>query len=183
MEYVVLCIDPVTSRVFFVNKDGKKSTRAPTGVLVRIPTDMARLSNLSYHEKASTVEVVAVPVNQTIPTPVINALPSGPIEYFSSAIGFHYQPNMPKGPTVAMLLNIHTGKYKSFQLVMGGSAMTATVPFGKLLGLEKRSAGGPESEFSVSINPADIQFPVNRAVSDFTPITEMFRGSLALAWT
>ena len=123
----------MTSRVFFVNKDGKKSTRAPTGVKVRMPTDMARLSNLSYHEKASTVEVVAVPVNQTIPTPVINALPSGPIEYFSSAIGFHYQPNMPKGPTVAMLLNIHTGKYKSFQLVMGGSAMTATVPFGKLL--------------------------------------------------
>ena len=76
-----------------------------------------------------------------------------------------------------------TGKYKSFQLVMGGSAMTATVPFGKLLGLEKRSAGGPASEFSVSINPADIQFPVNRAVSDFTPITEMFIGSLALAWT
>ena len=177
--YVVLCLDPVTSRVFFVNKDGMKATRAPAGATVRVPTDMAKLTNLAYHEKAVTVEVGPIPVTYTIPMPLINSFPTGPIEFFASAIGFHYQPNMPKQPAAAMLLNIQTGKFKSFQLVLGGPTKTATVPFSKLLGLEKRNAGGPESVFSASIIPADIEFPVNRSVTNFSPITELFKGSLA----
>ena len=177
--YVVLCLDPVTSRVYFINEEGKKSTRAPAGGKVRVPTDMARLVTMLYHERSVTVEVGAIPVSYTIPTPLIISLPPGPIESFASAIGFHYQPNMPKEPTAAMLLNIRSGKFMNFQLVLGGPAQTATVPFSKLLGLEKRSAGGPDSAFSVTINPTDIEFPVNRSVSTFGPITELFKGSLA----
>lgn len=177
--YVVLCLDPVSNRVYFINKDGMKATRAPTGAKVRVPTDMAKLTHLFYHEKAVTVEVGPIPVTYTIPTPLINSLPPGPIELFASAIGFHYQPNMPKEPAAAMLLNIQSGKFKSFQLVLGGPAKTATVPFSKLMGLEKRSAGSPASVFSASIIPTDIQFPVNRSVTNFAPITELFKGSLA----
>ena len=178
MEYVVIFMDQVTNKIFFVNGDGMKSTRAPAGVKVRVPTYMAKLLTPGYHEKASTVEVVALPVTYTIPMPLINSLPSGPVESFASTIGFHYQPSMPKDPTVAMLLNLQAGKFKSFQLVLGGPAKVATVPFSKLLGLEKRTAGSPDAAFTVTINPQDIQFPVSRSVTTFTPINELFKGSI-----
>ena len=61
---------------------------------------------------------------------------------------------------------------------MGGPTKTATIAFSKLLGLDNRSAGSPDAVFSVSINPTDIQFPVSRSVTNFSPITEHFKGSL-----
>ena len=178
-SYVVLCMDPVSSRIYFVSEDGRKSTQAPAGAKVRVPTDMKRMTSMSYHEKNVTVEVSTLPITYTIPVTLINALPSGPVELFASSVGFHYQPTAPKETSAAMLLEIQAGGLKAFQLVMGGPAKTATIAFSKLLGLDSRSAGSPDAVFSVSINPTDIQFHVSRSVTDFSPITELFKGSLS----
>ena len=57
-RYVVLCVDPVTNKVVFLNSEGKKASKAPTGALVRVTTDPAKLTNLVYQDKSTTVEVV-----------------------------------------------------------------------------------------------------------------------------
>ena len=57
-RYVVLCVDPVTNKVVFLNSEGKKASKAPTGALVRVTTDPAKLTNLVYKDKSTTVEVV-----------------------------------------------------------------------------------------------------------------------------
>ena len=50
--------------------------------------------------------------------------------------------------------------------------------FNKLLGMDKRSSGGPDVSFSVNINASSIVFLKNRAVTEYTPIPELFAGSL-----
>ena len=179
IRYVVLCVDPVTNKVVFLNSEGKKASKAPTGAQVRVTTDPAKLSSLVYHDKSTTVEVVPLDLNRVIPMPIINSWPDGPVEQFASTIGFHYQPGQPKDTTAAMLLKFRAGTFKSFSLVLGGPAMGVSIPFSKLLGLEDRSAGGPGAQFSVSINPPDISFPPNRSVTTYQQITEMFRGSIS----
>ena len=179
IRYVVLCVDPVTNKVVFLNSEGKKASKAPTGAQVRVTTDPAKLSSLVYQDKSTTVEVVPLDLNRVIPMPIINSWPDGPVEQFASTIGFHYQPGQPKDTTAAMLLKFRAGTFKSFSLVLGGPAMGVLIPFSKLLGLEDRSAGGPGAQFSVSINPPDISFPPNRSVTTYQQITEMFRGSIS----
>ena len=178
-RYVVLCVDPVTNKVVFLNSEGKKASKAPTGALVRVTTDPAKLTNLVYQDKSSTVEVNPLDMNRIIPMSVINSWPDGPVEFFASTIGFLHQPGQPKEATAAMLLKFRAGSFKSFSLVLGGSSMVVSVPFIKLLGLEDRSAGGPGAQFSVSINPPDIKFPPNRSVTSYQQITEGFKGSLS----
>ena len=177
-RYVVLCVDPVSNKVVYINAEGKKSNKAPTGVMVRVTTDPAKLNSLVFHDRSTTVEVIPLSLNETIPTPVINSWPDGPVENFASKIGIHYQPGQSKEVTAAMLLKFRSGTFKTFNLVLGGSAKAVTVPFSKLLGLEDRSVGGPESEFSISINPVNINFPPNRSVTAYQQITESFKGSL-----
>ena len=60
-SYVTLCMDPMSSRIYFVSEDGRKSTKAPAGAKVRVPTDMKRMTSMSYHEKNVTVEVSTLP--------------------------------------------------------------------------------------------------------------------------
>ena len=69
-RYVVLCVDPVTNKVVFLNSEGKKASKAPTGALVRVTTDPAKLTNLVYQDKSTTVEVVPLDMNRIIPIPV-----------------------------------------------------------------------------------------------------------------
>ena len=57
-RYVVLCVDPVTNKVVFLNSEGKKASKPPTEALVRMTTDPAKLTNLVYQDKSTTVEVV-----------------------------------------------------------------------------------------------------------------------------
>ena len=33
-SYVTLCMDPMSSRIYFVSEDGRKSTQAPAGAKV-----------------------------------------------------------------------------------------------------------------------------------------------------
>ena len=68
-RYVVLCVDPVTNKVVFLNSEGKKASKAPTGALVRVTTDPAKLTNLVYQDKSTTVEVVPLDMNRIIPMP------------------------------------------------------------------------------------------------------------------
>ena len=171
-RYVVLCVDPVSNKVVYINAEGKKSNKAPTGVMVRVTTDPVWSSTPDPPRWRSSH------CHETIPTPVINSWPDGPVENFASTIGIHYQPGQSKEVTAAMLLKFRSGTFKTFNLVLGGSAKAVTVPFSKLLGLEDRSVGGPESEFSISINPVNINFPPNRSVTAYQQLTESFKGSL-----
>ena len=43
---MILSIDPMTGRASFANRYCKKYMRAPLGLKIRMPTSMARLSNL-----------------------------------------------------------------------------------------------------------------------------------------
>ena len=61
-RYVVLCVDPVTNKVVFLNSEGKKASKPPTGALVRLTTDPAKLTNLVYQDKSTTVEVVPLDI-------------------------------------------------------------------------------------------------------------------------
>ena len=45
---MVLCVDPVTNKFFFLNSEGKKVSKTLTGALVRMATDPAKLNNLVY---------------------------------------------------------------------------------------------------------------------------------------
>ena len=54
---MVLCVDPVTNKFVFLNSEGKKVSKALTGALVRMTTDPAKLTNLVYQDKSTTVEV------------------------------------------------------------------------------------------------------------------------------
>ena len=45
---MVLCVDPVTNKFFFLNSEGKKVSKTLTGALVRMVTDPAKLNNLVY---------------------------------------------------------------------------------------------------------------------------------------
>ena len=47
-HYMVLCVDPVTNRFFFLSSEGKKVSKTLTGALVRMVTDPAKLDNLVY---------------------------------------------------------------------------------------------------------------------------------------
>ena len=67
---MVLCVDPVTNKFFFLNSVGKKVSKTLTGALVRMATDPAKLNNLVYQDKSTTVEVVPLDMNRIIPMPV-----------------------------------------------------------------------------------------------------------------
>ena len=66
---MVLCVDPVTNKFVFLNGEGKKASKPPTGALVRLTTDPAKLTNLVYQDKSTTVEVVPLDMNRIIPMP------------------------------------------------------------------------------------------------------------------
>merc|ERR1719318_968703 len=143
---------------------------------------------MMYQDKKDSVEVLTLPFSQTIPTPLISSWPSGPIESYAHTIGFRYQATTPKEVTASMILELRPGGLKAFNLIVGGPVSTPIIPFQTLLGLEGRTAGGPESKFSVKIDPAEISFITNRSISEFVPIADLFRGSLthagvAMSWT
>ena len=55
---MVLCVDSVSNKFVFLNSEGKKASNPPTEALVRMTTDPAKLTNLIYQDKSTTVEVV-----------------------------------------------------------------------------------------------------------------------------
>ena len=54
-SYVTLCMDPMSSRIYFVSEDGRKSTQAPAGAKVRVPTDMNFPSDLCDYKTVHKV--------------------------------------------------------------------------------------------------------------------------------
>jgi len=187
-QYVVMCTDPDNGKVFYVDSQNKKSSMAPTGYPVRVPLSPLAWNSMMYQDKKDSVEVLTLPFSQTIPTPLISSWPSGPIESYAHTIGFRYQATTPKEVTASMILELRPGGLKAFNLIVGGPVSTPIIPFQTLLGLEGRTAGGPESKFSVKIDPAEISFITNRSISEFVPIADLFRGSLthagvAMSWT
>ena len=51
-------MDPVPNKVVLLNSEGKKASKPPTEALVRMTTDPAKLTNLVYQDRSTTVEVV-----------------------------------------------------------------------------------------------------------------------------
>ena len=66
---MVLCVDSVSNKFVFLNSEGKKASKAPTGALVRVTTDPAKLTKLVYQDKSTTVEVVPLDMSRIIPMP------------------------------------------------------------------------------------------------------------------
>ena len=180
-QYVVMCTNPDTSKVFYIDAAHKFSSTAPSGYQVRIPNSPTAWNSMAYQEKKDSVEVTALPFSQTVPTPLISTWPSGPVENYAHGIGFRYIETTPKDVTASMLLELRSGGLKSFNLIVGGPVSTPSIRFQNFLGLEGRAAGGPDSTFSVKIDPAEINFIPNRSVSEFVPIADLFRGSLTHA--
>ena len=176
--YVTMCMNSV-GKILYINADNKSSSAAPLGYQVRIPMNPVAWNAMAYQERKDTVEVVTLPTSYTIPTPLIATWPSGPVELYASSIGFRYETTTPAVLTSALVLDLRPGSLKSFNLLVGGPVSTPTISFQKLLGLDGRTAGGPEAKFSVKIDPAEILFIPNRAVTEFMPISERFRGSLS----
>ena len=48
-------MDPMSSRIYFVSEDGRKSTQAPAGAKVRVPTDMNFPSDLCDYKTVHKV--------------------------------------------------------------------------------------------------------------------------------
>ena len=187
-QYVVMCTDPDNGKVFYVDSENKKSSMAPTGYQVRIPLHPLTWNSMVYQDKKDSVEVLALPFSQTVPTPLISSWPPGPVENYAHTIGFRYHATTPTEVTASMLLELRPGGLKAFNLIVGGPVSTPNILFQTLLGLEGRTVGGPESTFSVKIDPAEISFIPNRSISEFVPIADLFRGSLthpgvAMNWT
>ena len=169
-----------TGKVFYINAEGKSSTSAPAGYPVRAPRAQKAVdwNSTAYLRKEESIEVIALPLQSTIPIPLITSMPSGPIESFSHSIGFRYKPSTAAMMTAAMVLDLHPGALQSFNITTARPEVTAKIMFNKLLGMDERSSGGPDASFSVNINAASIVFLKNRAVTGYTPITELFAGSL-----
>jgi hypothetical protein len=180
-QHVIMCTHPDTGKVFYIDAENKSSSTAPTGYQVRVPVSPAAWNSMAYQDKKDSVEVVALPFTQTVPTPLISTWPSGPVESYAHGIGFRYLATIPKDVTASMLLELRPGGLKAFNLIVGGPVTTPNIPFQSLMGLEGRTAGSPESTFSVKIDPAEINFIPNRSISEFAPIAELFRGSLSHA--
>lgn len=121
---------------------------------------------MAYQEKKESIEVVALPISHTTPTPLISKWPSGPMESYAHNIGFRYHETVPAALTATMLLELRPGRLKAFNLLIGGPAVTPSISSKKLLGLEGRKSGSPESTFSVKIDPAEISFIPNRVHPD-----------------
>ena len=54
-HYMVLCVDPVTNRFFFLSSEGKKVSKTLTGALVKMATDWQG-NNLTVHSVQSLPE-------------------------------------------------------------------------------------------------------------------------------
>lgn len=80
---------------------------------------------------------------------------------------------------LSLIKDYKTPSYQAFHITIGGPTSTIAIPFSKLLGLDKRSVGSPETPFNVNIIPDDVTFIANRTVSEYSPINEYFRGSLS----
>ena len=101
-----------SERVSFFNVEGKSSNSAPLGSSVRVPTNPIAWNTLAYCDKTSSVETVCLPVNQTVPAPLISSWPCGPVEGFAHSIGFRYNETVPSSLTAAMVLDIRAGGVK-----------------------------------------------------------------------
>ena len=73
-------------------------------------------------------------------------------------------------------LHIQWGSHgtSSYEIVIGGKSLTAKFTLKKFMGLEDRDNGGDTAEVTAKINPEAIEFPVNRSVTKWRPITTMF---------
>ena len=60
-------------------------------------------------------------------------------------------------------------------LVVGGANKIVKFPLSSFLHLEDRESGNDEALVELVINPPSITFPANKFVTDWQPITEMFR--------
>lgn len=60
-------------------------------------------------------------------------------------------------------------------LVVGGANKIVKFPISSFLHLEDRESGNDEALVELVINPPSINFPANKFVTDWQPITEMFR--------
>ena len=91
-RYMVLCVDPVPNKVVLLNSEGKKASKPPTEALVRMTTDPAKLTNLVYQDKSTTVEVVPLDMNRIIPMPFpFYQLSSVPTYQCVSVPAYHLQ--------------------------------------------------------------------------------------------
>ena len=170
--HVTMGMSQETGKVFYINAEGNTSTSAPAGYPVRAPRAQKAVdwNSTEYLQKEDSIEVITLPLQSTIPIPLITSMPSGPIESF--------KPSTPAMMTAAMVLDLRPGALQSFNITTAGPEVTANIMFNKLLGMDERSSGGPEASFSVIISAASIVFLKNRAVTEYTPITDMFTGSL-----
>ena len=67
----------------------------------------------------------------------------------------------------------HHGTF-SYDLIIGGKCISAKFPLKNFLGLEDRDNGADTAMVTVKINPEEVDFPVNRSVTSWKPITSMF---------
>lgn len=86
--YLTVVYDANTTKMMFVDKEGKTAFSAPAGVEVRVPTTPLEISNLSHQSLVSTAPVIQLPGMASLPMPVIEQLPSGTVEQFAASIGF-----------------------------------------------------------------------------------------------
>ena len=132
-----------------------------------------------YSSVAETVEIVTLPAWATVPNSVIARWPQGSLQQVSAELGFTHSESRPSELTAALKLEFRTGVLKSYLFLLGGPELDISFPFSKILGLENRSAGGPEAMLNMKIDPSSIKFISNHGVSDYKLMQDKFRSSLS----
>ena len=76
--------------------------------------------------------------------------------------------------TAAVHIQLGVQGTTAYNIIVGGKKILAKFPLKNFLSLEDRDNGADGAEVTVTLNPEAIEFPVNRSVSDWKPITTMF---------
>ena len=180
-EYLTMLWDVTKSRPIYLDRDNRMSFTAKGDMAIRVPFAPEKISTLSFVDTANSVPVYPIPVEASIPAPVVQTFDSGAPEEYAAKLGWRYEDTIPDKFYISYLLHIRDGGLHKFNLVTGGKPIKASFPFSALLGLEGRTAGSGADLISVTIDPANIIFEANMMVSNWGPLTAMFRGSLSHA--
>jgi hypothetical protein len=181
VHHITMTWDSVRARPVYIDRDNKQALTAKTGLAVRVPCSPADMSTMSCLPTANTAPVVHLPVSVVIPPPVVSSWPGGATEEFAAKLGWRYKDTIPSELTVAYIVDIKPIGMSAFHTVIGGAPTAASFPFSTFLGLEGRTAGSATDLLTVTVDPANITFAVNRMVSNWGPINDVFRGSLSHA--
>ena len=76
--------------------------------------------------------------------------------------------------TAAVHVQLGSQGTTAYNIIIGGKSFQAKFPLKNFLGLEDRDNGADGAEVTATIDPAAIEFPVNRSVSRWKPIATMF---------